>query len=86
MQIEPSGKGKTPIKRFLTDSIGEQNSFERVWKIIICSFISFLSLQLNEFLQSEKKQNPAIADKKIISVFCVFGVLCSPFQSAVHFL
>ena len=28
-----------------------------LWKIIICSFISFLSLQFSEFLQSEITQN-----------------------------
>ena len=63
-------------------------------KITICSFRSFLSLLLNEFLQLEiqKKVSPvqkitcitAIADKKIISVFCVTGVLCSPPQSATE--
>ena len=52
-----------------------------------------LSLQLKEFLQSEKKQKfssvqkisciTAIADKKI-SVFCVSEVFCSPPQSAVE--
>ena len=44
--------------------------------------------QLNEFLQSEIKQKlsavkkitwiTAIADKKIISIFCVSGILYSP--------
>ena len=98
--------------------------------IIICSFISFWSLQLNEFLQWEIKQKlpfptdtgrklnvhktfrrrpgrllnvlctlnlhpvstwsvqkicmSAISDKKIISIFCVSGVLCSPTLSAVQ--
>ena len=47
-----------------------------------------MSLKLNRFLQSEIKQKlssvqkithvTAIADKKIISVFCVSGILCSP--------
>ena len=51
-------------------------------------------MELNEFLQSEVKQKlssnekfaciTAIADKKIISVFCVSGVLCSAPQFAVQ--
>ena len=53
------------------------------YKLIICWFISFLSYQLSEFLQSEIKQKlssvqkitcvTAIADKEIISIFCVSG-------------
>ena len=35
------------------DSSNEQSAFDGLYKIVICSFISFLSLQLNEFLQSE---------------------------------
>ena len=76
------------------DSPDEQNAFDGLWKIIISLFISFLSLQLNEFLQSEIKQKlspvqkitsiTATADKKIISVFCVFKVLSSPLQSAAQ--
>ena len=60
----------------------------------ICTFISFLNLQLNEIPQSEINQTlssvpkitciTAIADKKIICVFCVSGVLSSPPQSAVQ--
>ena len=60
----------------------------------IYSFISFLSFQLNEFQQSEIKHElfpvqkipyvVAIADMKIISVFCVFRVLHSQTQSAVQ--
>ena len=54
--------------------------------LTVCPFISFLSLQLNEFPQSEIKQNylqfktfiTAIADKKIISVFCVSGSIVLP--------
>ena len=56
--------------------------------------MSFLSKQSNEFLQSEIKQKlplvqkitciTAIADKKIISLFCVSEVLCSPPQPTVQ--
>ena len=62
--------------------------------MIICSFISFLSLHLNEFLQLKIKQKlslvqkitciTAIANKKIISVFYVSGVLFSPPQLVVQ--
>ena len=57
-------------------------------------FNKLLSLQLNEFPQSEVKQKfssiqkityiTAIADKKIISVFCVSMVFYSPPQPAVQ--
>ena len=57
----------------------------------IYSVISFLSLQLNQFLQTEIKQKifsvlkiariTAIVDKKTISVFCVSRVLSFPPQS-----
>ena len=55
-----------------------------------------MNLQMNEFLQSEIKQELssvqkitcitaiAIADKKIKSTSCLFGVLYSPHQSAVQ--
>ena len=52
--------------------------------------LRFMSLELNSFLQSEIKQRLssvqkitytiALADKNIVSVFCVSGVLCSPSQ------
>ena len=75
------------LKSFICmGSSDEQSTFDGLWKIIICSFINFLSLQLNEFLQSEIKKElssvqetpwiTAIADKKM-SLFCVPGVLCS---------
>ena len=63
--------------------------------MIISSFINLLSLQLNEYLQSELKQKlssfekiiciTAIADKKIITVFFISGV-CAPYlpQSSVQ--
>ena len=70
----------------------EQSVFDGLEKIIISSYISLLSLQMNEFLQSEMKQNilsvqrttyiTAPASKKIASVFYVSQVLCSPPQSA----
>ena len=70
------------------DSSDEQSAFAGLKIIIICSFISFLSLQLNEILQSEIKQKlssgqkiTAITYKKLISAFCVFGVLYSPPRS-----
>ena len=76
------------------DSSDEQSAFDGLQEIIICLFISFLGLYLNEFLQSEIKQRlssvenmtciTAIADKKIISAFCVSEVLHSPSQSAVQ--
>ena len=84
LQIEPSGKGahtndRISLKCFIcTDSSDEQNTFNGLCKISICSFIRFLNLQLNEFLQSEIKQKlssaqkitciTTIADKNIISV------------------
>ena len=56
--------------------------------------MSFLNLQLNEFLQSEIKQKlssvqkvtriTTIANKKVICVFRVSGVLRSPPQFAVQ--
>ena len=55
--------------------------------------ITFLSLQLNEFMESDIKQKlslvqitcvTATAHKKIISLFCVSGILRSPPQSAVQ--
>ena len=71
------------------DSSNEQSAFDGLYKIIICSFISFLSLQLNEFLQSEIKQKlssdqkitciNAIADKDIVS-----RILHSSPQSAIR--
>ena len=77
-----------------TDFSDEQSAFDGLWKTIIFSFISFLRFQLNEFLQLEIKQKlssvqkityiTAIADKKIISLFCVSRVLCSPSQSAAQ--
>ena len=72
----------------------EQRAFDGLQKIVNCSFISFLSLQLSEFLQSEIKQKlssvqkitciTANVDDKIISLFYVFGVLCLQTQSAVQ--
>ena len=73
----------------------EQGAFDGLKKITICSFISFLSLQSNKLLQqSEIKQKlssvqkmnciTGIANKKVISVFYVSGVLCSSLQSAIQ--
>ena len=69
------------------DLSDEPNAFDGLCKIIVCSLISFLSLQLNEFLQPEIKQKlssvqkitcvTAITNKEIINVFCVSGVLSS---------
>ena len=75
------------------DLSNEQIAFEGLYKVVIYWFKSFLSLPLNEFLQSEIKQKSsslqtitcinATVDKKTISVFCVSGVFCSPRRSAV---
>ena len=85
------------LKLFICrDSLDEECAFDGLSEIGICSFISYLSLQLKEFLQSEIKHKwssvqklnynciTAIADKKIISSFCVSRVLCSPTHSAVQ--
>ena len=100
LQVEPCEKGthtneSMMLKMFTySDSPDEQSAFERLQKIIICSFIGFLSLQLNEFLQSKIKQKlssvqritctTAFADEKILNVFCVSQVLYSPPQSALQ--
>ena len=69
------------LKYFIcTNSSDEQSAFDGL------SFISFLSLQLNEFPQSKIKQNylqfkkllTAVADKKTISVFCISGGIVLP--------
>ena len=80
-----------------TDSSDEQSAFEWLKKIVICSLISFLSLQFNQFLQSEIKWklflvkknhfHTATADTeiKVYSAYCgIFysGALCYPPQSA----
>ena len=78
-----------------TNSSYEQDAFDGLKKITIYSFISFLSLQSNKLLQqSEIKQKlssvqkmnciTGIANKKVISVFYVSGVLCSWLQSAIQ--
>ena len=77
------------LKRFICADLPDEQV-----ALIISSLISFLSLQSNEFLQSEIKQKfilvpkitciTAIADKKIINVFCASEVLYSPPQSAVQ--
>ena len=61
------------------DLSDEQIAFDGLDKIIISSFISFFSLQLNEFLQSEINEKlssvqkitsiAAIVDKEIVTVF-----------------
>ena len=82
MQIEHGGKGTST----------NESVFDGLQKIIVCWFISFLTLQSNKFLQSEIKTGTifsslificitVIVDKKITSVS---GVLCSPPQSAVE--
>ena len=82
------------LKYFIcADSSDEQTAFVGLYKIIICSLISFFSLQLNEFLQLEIRQKlssvkknisiTAIADK-VMGVFCVSRVLYSPPHSAVQ--
>ena len=58
-----------------------------LYNLTICSFINFLSLQLNDILQSEIKQNylqfkkitfiTAIADNKIMCIICICGY-CAP--------
>ena len=64
-----------------------ENNYLLVYKL--------LSLQLNDFPELEKKKQKlssvqkftyttAIADKIIISLFCISGLLCSPPQFAVQ--
>ena len=75
------------------NSSDKQSVFDELHKIFIGSYISLLSLQMSEFLQSEMKKNlysvqrityiTATAGMKIASVSCVSVVLCSPPQSAV---
>ena len=70
-----------------TDLSDEQSAFDGLQKIIICLFISFLKLQVNEFLQSEIKQKlssvqkitciTAIVNKKIILCSVYLGY-CVP--------
>ena len=79
-----------------TDSSDEQSAFIGLKKITTCSFINFLSLELNEFLKSEIKQKlsplqkitciTGISHKKIINVFCVPGGIVRPtyYQSTVQ--
>ena len=100
MQIEPSEKEHMLMKVWCLKSFIYMDSSDAlcIWwarEIITRLLINFLSLQLNEFLQSEMKQKlssveniiciTAIADKKIKSVFCISGVLGSPPHSAVQF-
>ena len=69
-----------------TDESDKQRTFEGLLKIIICLFMRLN--ELNEFLQSKIKQKlsslqktaciTAIADKEMIIVFCISGVLCHP--------
>ena len=77
------------------DSSDQQSVLDGLFKISTCSFISLLSLQLNEFGQLEIKQKLslvqkftciiAIADKKIIQVYSLcLWVLCSLRRSAVQ--
>ena len=72
------------LKCFIfTDSSDEQSTFDGLQKIIICSFISFLSLYLNKFLQSEIMQKlfsvqkitrtTTVFDKKIIVYSAYLG-------------
>ena len=85
------------LKNFVcTDLSDEQSAFDGLQKIVSCLLISFFSLQLNEFLQSEIQQTltsiqkvtciTGIADKKIIiwGIISLSGVLCSPLQFAVQ--
>ena len=75
------------------NSSDEQSVFDGLHKIFIGCYISFLSLQMSEFRQSEMKQKfysvqrithiTATAGKKIAIIFCVSVVLCFPPQSAV---
>ena len=65
------------LKYFISTDLSDgQSALDGLQKISICLFISFLSLQLNEFRPSEIKQKlssvlkvtciTAIADKKIL--------------------
>ena len=52
------------LKCFIcTESSDEESAFDGLYKIIICSCITFLSLQLNEFLRSEIKQKLSSVQK-----------------------
>ena len=59
------------------DSSDEQSAFDGLQKITIYSFINFLSLQFDEFSQSEIKQKLSSVQKitcitGIVLLFCVF--------------
>ena len=43
----------------------EQSAFDGLYKIIICSLVSFLSLQLYKFLQSELKQKLSLRNARM---------------------
>ena len=88
LQIDPSRKGTHTKEIMMLRMFFFLYRFVRWTKCIWWAIESFLSLQMNEFLQSEIKQKlfpvlkfswiPAVADKKILVVFCVSAVLCSP--------
>ena len=96
LQIKPSKREHIPMKVWCLKFFICANSSDEKSGLdgLICSFISFLSLQLNEFLQSEIEQKlssiqkftcvTAIANKKITRVFSVSGLLYSLPQSAVE--
>ena len=68
-----------------TDLLDQPNTSDGLQKIIICSFIWFLSLQLNESLQSEIKQKlssvqkitciTAILIRKWYWILCIWGIM-----------
>ena len=88
LQIDPSRKGTHTKEIMMLRMFFFLYRFVRWTKCIWWAIESFLSLQMNEFLQSEIKQKlfpvlkfswiAAVADKKILVVFCVSAVLCSP--------
>ena len=72
------------------DSSDEQSAFDELHETIIYSYISYLLFSWAEIrngtetifsLKSHLRY--CIADKKIISAFCISGVLCSPYQFVV---
>ena len=82
---------------FSANSSDEQSGFHGQQKIIVCLFISFLSLSVewnscNQIKQKKLKKSSAqkitcitaIAEKKIISVPCVWGTMLPNYASAVQ--
>ena len=66
-----------------TDLSDEQSAFDGIQKTITFSFISFLRLQLNEFLQLKIKQKLSSV-QKFTCIIAIIDKICSPPQSVVQ--